>query len=31
MEELDEFEGGKILRHTPGADVYQKLSEAVEG
>jgi uncharacterized membrane protein len=30
MEELDRFEGGKILRHTLSADVYQKLSEAVE-
>ena len=30
MEELDKFEGGKILRHTLSADVYQKLSEAVE-
>jgi len=30
MEELDKFEGGRILRHTLSADVYQKLSEAVE-
>jgi uncharacterized membrane protein len=30
MEELDKFAGGKILRHTLSADVYQKLSEAVE-
>ena len=30
MEELDRFEGGKILHHTLDADVYEKLSEAVE-
>lgn len=30
MEELDKFEGGRILRHTLSADVYHKLSEAVE-
>jgi uncharacterized membrane protein len=30
MEELDKFEGGRILRHTLKADVYTKLSEAVE-
>ncbi len=30
MEELDKFEGGQILRHTLSAEVYTKLSEAVE-
>jgi uncharacterized membrane protein len=30
MDELDKFEGGRILRHTLSADVYHKLSEAVE-
>jgi len=30
MQELDKFEGGKILRHTLSPDVYAKLSEAVE-
>jgi uncharacterized membrane protein len=30
MEELDKFERGRILRHTLSADVYHKLSEAVE-
>jgi uncharacterized membrane protein len=30
MEELDKFEGGKILRHTLSDEVYQQLSEAVE-
>jgi uncharacterized membrane protein len=30
MEELDAFEGGRILRHTLSPEVYQKLSEAVE-
>lgn len=30
MEELDRFEGGKILHHTLDADVYEKLSAAVE-
>jgi uncharacterized membrane protein len=30
MEELDKFEGGRILRHTLSDDVYVKLSEAVE-
>jgi len=30
MAELDKFEGGRILRHTLSADVYHKLSEAVE-
>ena len=30
MEELDKFEGGRILRHTLSAEVYHKLSEAVE-
>jgi uncharacterized membrane protein len=30
MEELDKFEGGKILHHTLEADVYEKLSAAVE-
>jgi uncharacterized membrane protein len=30
MQELDKFEGGRILRHTLGDDVYAKLSEAVE-
>jgi uncharacterized membrane protein len=30
MEELDKFEGGRILRHTLSDDVYTKLSEAVE-
>jgi len=30
MEELDKFEGAKILRHTLSEEVYAKLSEAVE-
>jgi uncharacterized membrane protein len=30
MEELDKFEGGTILHHTLDADVYEKLSAAVE-
>jgi uncharacterized membrane protein len=30
MEELDKFEGGRILRHGLNADVYTKLSDAVE-
>ena len=30
MEELEAFEGGRILHHTLSAEVYQKLSEAVE-
>lgn len=30
MEELDAFEGGRILHHTLSDQVYQKLSEAVE-
>ena len=30
MEELEQFEGGTILHHTLSADVYEKLSEAVE-
>ena len=30
MEELEKFEGGTILHHTLDADVYEKLSEAVE-
>jgi uncharacterized membrane protein len=30
MEELEAFQGGKILHHTLSAEVYQKLSEAVE-
>jgi len=30
MSELDKFEGGRILRHTLSAEVYAKLSEAVE-
>ena len=30
MEELDKFEGGRILRHTLSPEVYAKLSEAVE-
>ena len=30
MQELDKFEGGRILRHTLSAEVYAKLSEAVE-
>jgi uncharacterized membrane protein len=30
MEELDEFEGGTILRHTLSDEVYQQLSDAVE-
>jgi uncharacterized membrane protein len=30
MEELDKFEGGRILRHTLSPEVYTKLSEAVE-
>ena len=30
MQELDKFEGGRIMRHTLSDDVYAKLSEAVE-
>jgi uncharacterized membrane protein len=30
MEELDRFEGGRILRHRLSGDVYRKLSDAVE-
>ena len=30
MEELDKFEGGRILQHTLNAEAYTKLSEAVE-
>jgi len=30
MEELDKFEGGRILRHSLSDEVYAKLSEAVE-
>ena len=30
MEELEKFEGGRILRHSLSDDVYVKLSEAVE-
>lgn len=30
MQELDKFEGGRILQHTLSAEVYTKLSEAVE-
>jgi uncharacterized membrane protein len=30
MEELDKFEGGRILRHSLSPEVYAKLSEAVE-
>ena len=30
MKQLDRFEGGRILRHTLSADVYRKLSDAVE-
>ena len=30
MEELDKFEGGRILRHSLSGEVYTKLSEAVE-
>jgi uncharacterized membrane protein len=30
MEELDKFEGGRILRHGLSTDVYSKLSEAIE-
>jgi uncharacterized membrane protein len=30
MEELEKFEGGRILHHTLSAEVYQKLSDAVE-
>jgi len=30
MQELDKFEGGRILQHTLSAEVYKKLSEAVE-
>ena len=30
MEELDKFEGGRIMRHTLSDDVYAKLSESVE-
>jgi uncharacterized membrane protein len=29
MEELDKFEGGRILRHRLSGDVYRKLSDAV--
>lgn len=30
MAELEQYEGGKILRHTLSDDVYSQLSEAVE-
>ena len=30
MQELDKFEGGRIMRHTLSDEVYAKLSEAVE-
>jgi uncharacterized membrane protein len=30
MEELEKFEGGKILRHSLSDEVYQQLSDAVE-
>ncbi len=30
MQELDKFEGGRILRHSLSPEVYAKLSEAVE-
>jgi uncharacterized membrane protein len=30
MEELDKFEGGRILRHRLSGDVYRRLSDAVE-
>jgi uncharacterized membrane protein len=30
MEELEKFEGGRILRHTLSDEVYQQLSDAVE-
>lgn len=30
MQELEKFEGGRILRHSLSAEVYKKLSEAVE-
>ncbi len=30
MAELEQYEGGKILRHTLSDDVYRQLSEAVE-
>ena len=30
MQELDKFEGGRIMRHTLSDEVYVKLSEAVE-
>ena len=30
MDVLDQFEGGRILRHTLSADEYRMLSEAVE-
>ena len=30
MEELDKFEGGRIIRHRLSEDVYRKLSDAVE-
>jgi uncharacterized membrane protein len=30
MEELDKFEGGRILRHRLSGEVYRKLSDAVE-
>ena len=29
MEELDKFEGGRILRHRLSGDVYRRLSDAV--
>ena len=30
MKQLDRFEGGRIIRHTLSADIYRKLSDAVE-
>ena len=30
MEELEKFEGGKILRHSLSDEIYQQLSDAVE-
>jgi uncharacterized membrane protein len=30
MEELEKFEGGRILRHTLSDEVYQQLSDALE-
>lgn len=30
VEELDKFEGGRILRHTLSPEVYRQLSDAVE-